>query len=72
MSTAKTKFEITMNIEVADEKDVNGADVPVGSEETAEKISKAIENIYFIEPIDIQNISVSRTGRTNITPKVIK
>ena len=64
----KTKFEITMNVEVAD---VDG--LPISSESICNSVSKSIENIYMVEPIDIRILHVSRTGRVkvNITPKVI-
>ena len=67
MTAVKTKFEVEMNIEVAD---IDG--IPITSDDICNQISKAIENIYFVEPVDIRNIHVSRTGRANITPKVIR
>lgn len=63
----KTKFEITMNVEVADV-----VELPVTKEELSIRISRAVENIYFVNKIDIRNIHISRIGRVNITPKVIQ
>ncbi len=70
----KTKFEVLMNVEVAD---VDGT--PVSGEDIGNLISKAIENIYFNEPVDIKSIHVSRTGRVIVcgnceqeTSKLIK
>jgi len=60
---SKTKFEITMSIEVEDV-----GDVPADASSLTDSITRVIEE--NITPIDIRKIHVSRTGKVNITPVV--